>query len=94
MLPQDESEMKTLVPTGGTENAICYGSGHPECECYANELPRDLPVYIEDSTVYPKEILVLCDLCRARLEGLGEIAVPPAGVLPTQPSDFPPSAFD
>ena len=34
-----------LERTGKTVHVLCYGEGHPQCQCYSDELPRHIPMY-------------------------------------------------
>lgn len=63
--------MTEFKPTGKTVNAICYGESHPECECYSDGLPRELPMYACPIGDDLSEVRPLCGPCRKRLQKVG-----------------------
>lgn len=88
-----QAETQTLLTTGTTAREVCSGCEDGGCQCHSDQLPRELPIY-RAYVSGAAEILALCDPCRKRLEDAKEIRVAPAGVLPLEPPDFPPSAID
>jgi len=59
---------------------ICSGSGYVECECYKGEFCQ-VGAYSEPITKpgpYLREILLLCESCRKRLEANREIEIVPS----------------
>jgi hypothetical protein len=58
-------------------DTLCSGSGFYECECYEDK-PAQVGAYAKPITrpgPYLREILLLCDSCRQRLEASGDIKV-------------------
>ncbi len=77
--------MEHYRETGRTVRELCCGTDHFGCECYADGLPRMLPLYIEDIPDPPQEVVVLCNPCRTRGVDDGDFTIATAGVDPQGP---------